>query len=192
MTAAKHSSSHFLKCLWRDHRALAMVEFGLILPVLMTLFYGTVEITRYVLIVQKAEKLAHTVADVTAQSSTVTIASMNQVMSAASDIMNPYSLSTNGKVMVSSLYRAASTANATVNWRYEGGGSLSATSHIGAVSSTPVMPGGFTFDERENVIAAEVFYQFSPLISSEFFGTTTIYRSAFYKPRLGALLNAPT
>ena len=58
-------------------------------------------------------------------------------------------------------------------------------------SSLAVMPSGFTFDERENVIAAEVYYQFSPLVSSQFFGTTTIYRVAYYKPRFGALLTAP-
>lgn len=175
----------------RDARGVAVVEFALALPVLMTLFYGTIEVTRYILIVQKVEKLAHSVADVTAQSQTVTIASLNQVMSAASDIMSPFTLSTNGKVIVSSLYRAPAAANATVNWRYEGGGTLTATSQIGAVGSIPVVPGGFTFEERDNIIAAEVSYQFSPLISAQFFGTTTIYRSAFYKPRLGTLLTAP-
>lgn len=175
----------------QDAGGIAVVEFALALPVLMTLFYGTIEVTRYILIVQKVEKLAHSVADVTAQSQTVTIASMNQVMSAASDIMSPFTLSTNGKIIVSSLYRAQGETDATVNWRYEGGGTFSATSQVGEVGDEPVVPGGFTFDERDNVIAAEVFYQFSPLITTQFFGTTTIYRSAFYKPRLGTLLTAP-
>jgi hypothetical protein len=78
-----------------------------------------------------------------------------------------------------------------VSWRYTGGGSLTAASNLGALGTTPSMPAGFTFEERENVIAAEVFYQFSPLISNQFFGTTTIYRVAFYKPRLGALIVPP-
>lgn len=175
----------------RNAGGIAMVEFALALPVLMTLFYGAVEVTRYVLIVQKAEKLAHSVADMAAQSQTATIASLNQVMAAASDIMNPYAMNTNGRIFISSLYRAAGATDATVNWRYQGGGSLSANSQLGAVGSIPSVPAGFTFDERENVIAAEVYYQFSPLVSSDFFGTTTIYRVAFYKPRFGALLNAP-
>lgn len=188
MKRALHRLRHF----HRDEGGIAVVEFGLALPLLMTLFYGTIEITRYILIVQKVEKLAHTVADVTAQSQTVTVASLNQVMLAASDIMNPYSLSTNGRILVSSLYRAADANNATVNWRYEGGGTLSANSQIGTVGATPNVPGGFTFDQRDNLISAEVYYRFSPLISSQFFGTTTIYRSAFYKPRLGALLTQPS
>jgi Flp pilus assembly protein TadG len=174
-----------------DRQGIAVVEFALALPVLMTLFYGVIEITRYILIAQKVEKLAHSVADVTAQSQTVSLASLDQVMAAASDIMSPYNLSTNGRIIVSSLYRAAGVAGASVSWRYTGGGSLTAASNLGALGTTPSMPAGFTFEERENVIAAEVFYQFSPLISNQFFGTTTIYRVAFYKPRLGALIVPP-
>lgn len=172
---------------------IAIVEFALILPVLLTAFYGCIEITRYILIAQKVEKLAHSVADVTAQSKTVTNASMNQILAATSNIMDPFVFNgPNGRVMISSLYRAAGAANATVNWRYSGGGTLVATSQIGAVGATPTMPGGFTFAERDNVIAAEAFFQFSPLITTRFFGTTTIYRSAFYKPRLGLLTATPT
>jgi Flp pilus assembly protein TadG len=174
-----------------SRQGMAMVEFGLMLPVLMVLFYGMVEVTRYILITQKVEKLAHSVADMTSQSQTTTLSALNQVMAAASDIMNPYSLSSNGRIIISSLYREPNTVNAKVNWRHEGGGTLIATSQLGALGATPAMPGGFTFDERENVISAEVFYQFSPLLTNRFFGTKTIYRAAFYKPRFGALLSAP-
>ena len=184
-----------IKC-WRSFRraqaGMAMVEFALLLPVLMTMFYGCIEVTRYILIVQKTEKLAHTVADVTAQSKSITIASENQLFDATKDIMDPFATGANSRIMVSSLYRPAGATGATVNWRVSGGGTLSATSVIGAVGATPTMPGGFTFNERENVISAEVFYRFSPLISTRFFGTTTIYRSAFYRPRLGALTATPT
>lgn len=185
------AQQHFIRFA-RAQAGLAVVEFAIALPVLMTLFYGTIEVTRFILITQKVEKLAHTVSDVTAQSQTVTIASLDQVMAATSDIMDPYDMGSNGKVFVSSLYRAAGTSNATVNWRYTGGGTLSGvSSQLGSVGSTPSMPAGFTFDERENVIAAEVFFRFSPLISNQFFGTTTVYRVAFYKPRLGALITPP-
>lgn len=171
---------------------MAVVEFALILPVLMTMFYGCIEVTRFILISQKVEKMAHSAADVTAQAKIVTGSSMNQLLAATGDIMEPFDTGTNSRIMISSLYRAAGAANATVSWRHCGGGSMVATSHLGNVGTTPAMPGGFTFNERENVIAAEVFYQFSPLISSRFYGTTTIYRAAFYKPRLGLLTTTPT
>lgn len=182
-----------LKRLMRNDAGVITLEFALALPVLMTLFYGVVEITRYILIVQKVEKLAHAVADMTAQSRVATIATLDQVLSAGSDIMSPYTMTTNGVIFVTSLYRPAGTTSVpSVNWRYQGGGTLpTVTSQFGTIGATATMPSSFSFEERENVIAAEVYYQFSPLISTQFFGTTTIYRAAFYTPRLGELITPP-
>lgn len=183
----------FLYRFARAQSGIAMVEFAITMPVLLTMFYGCIEMTRYILIVQKTEKLAHTVADVVAQSKTVSNANLNQLMVATEDIMKPFGVGTNSRILISSLYRPPGTSSvATVNWRYSGGGTLTATSNLGNVGSAPTMPGGFTFNERENVVGAEVFYRFSPLISTRFYGATTIYRSAFYKPRLGLLTTAPS
>ncbi len=173
----------------RHEQGVAFVEFALTLPFLLTMIWGVTEITRYILITQKAEKLAHTIADVTAQSATITATDLNQILEATSHVMEPYEMGSNSRVIISSLYRNATDPQARVHWCYRGGGSMSATSHIGALGSVPDMPGGFTFNPRENVIAAEVFFQFSPLITTEFFDTQIIYRAAFYKPRLGALTN---
>lgn len=188
----RFTSLSFLRRFFRNEQAIAVVEFAMVLPVLMILFYGVVEVTRYILITQKVEKLAHAVADMTTQEHVATTAALNQVLAAAPDIMNPYAISTNGKIIITSLYRVAGANQATVNWRYTGGGTLAGvTSQLGSVGATPTMPTGFTFEQRENVIAAEVFYQFSPLISNRFFGTVTVYRAAFYKPRFGELITAP-
>lgn len=186
MRGKKHRS------FWRAQHGVAVTEFALVLPLLLILFYGLVEITRFILIAQKVEKLAHTAADVVAQSSVVRTSELNQLLAASSDIMQPFAVGTSGTIIVSSLYRAAGSANAAVNWRYQGGGTLSATSRLGDVGALPQMPESFSFDERENVIVAEVFYRFSPLISNRFFGTITIYRYAFYRPRFGSLTVAPS
>lgn len=177
--------------IWRSQAGVAMVEFALALPVLMTLLYGVIETTRYILITQKVEKLSHSVADVVAQSTVVTTASLNQLLEATGDIMKPFAFGTQGTVIISSLYRQQGSADARVNWRYQGGGTLTASSQFGAVGAVPVMPAGFTFEERENVIAVEVYYQFTPLLTSQFFGTGTVYRYAFYRPRFGNLTAAP-
>jgi Flp pilus assembly protein TadG len=182
----------FAQGLFRHQAGIAIAEFAIMLPVLMTLFYGCIEVTRYILVVQKTEKLANTVADVVAQSSKVTTASLDQVLAATGDIMQPFSFSANGRVIITSLYRDQDAAGAIVNWRYTGGGSLTADSQLGDLNTTPVLPTGFAFDKRENVIAAEVYFRFSPLISNQFFGTTTVYRQAFYKPRFGLLTTAPS
>lgn len=176
----------------RAEKGLAITEFALALPILIMLFFGAVDVTRYILIVQKTEKLAHSVANVTAQSATITQTTLNNVFAASSDIMNPYTMGANGYIIVSSLYKPPGSTNpATVSWRYAGGGTMTSTSRLGAVGATPVMPVPFTFTDRENVIAAEVFYRFDPVLPNVWFGTTVIYRAAFYTPRFGALTTAP-
>jgi Flp pilus assembly protein TadG len=169
---------------------MAMVEFGLMLPVLITFFYGCIELTRYILIAQKVEKFAYSVADVSSQNKTLSVADITALLSASNDVMQPFIFSNYGKVFITSLYRPDGQA-AKVNWRYADASTLAVTSKLGAINATPVMPGTFTFDNKENVIAAEIYYQFTPLLTSQFFGTTTIYRAAFYKPRLGSLTTAP-
>lgn len=181
-----------LASLLRSNRGAAIVEFGLALPVLMLMFYGCIEITRFILITQKVEKLAHTVADATAQSKAVSNAALAQLLEATTNIMEPFDNGAQNRTLISSLYRPpGSSSVANVNWRYAGGGSLAATSRLGEVGTVPVMPAGFTFNERENVIAAEVFYQFTPLIAPDLVGETVVYRVAFYKPRMGLLTTAP-
>ena len=177
---------------WRHEGGVAATEFALVLPFLLTLFYGVIEVTRYILIVQKVEKLTYTVADSVSESTTVTKADLDQLFTATADIMSPFSFDTNGIVIVNSLYKSPDLSAATVNWRYSGGGTLTATSKLGNVGAQPNVPSGFTFEDRENVIAVEVYYQFSPLISNQFFGTTTVYRYAYYRPRFGNLTTTPS
>ena len=162
------------------------------LPILMVFFYGSVELTRYVWIAQKVEKLAYTMADVASQDEVLTQGELDILYAAANDIMRPFTIGSNGAVMLSSLYRPEGTVNAKVNWSKNVGGTLTATSRFGVKDSIPSMPVIFSFDSKENIIAAEVFYRFSPILTSQFFGTTTLYRAAFYRPRLGALVNEPT
>ncbi len=178
----------------RNELGMAVSEFALVLPILVMLFFGAIDVTRYILIVQKTEKLAHSVADVTAQSATITQATLNNVFAAAGDIMSPYTMGANGHIIVSSIYKPPGTGTGNqprISWRYEGGGTLSATSQLGAVGAAPTLPISFTFADRENLIAAEVYYRFSPVLPNVWFSTTTIYRSAYYTPRFGALTTAP-
>src|SRR5688572_17391883 len=63
-----------------ENSGIAAVEFALLVPILITLFFGAVEVTRFILVSQKVEKLAHTVADVTAQSKTLSTAQLDQLL----------------------------------------------------------------------------------------------------------------
>ena len=183
--------SHFKKFL-RVSDGVAVVEFALCAPMLLTLLLGSVEATRFLLINQKEEKIAFTVSDVVAQSTTLTTAAIDQLLAATQDMMNPYQFGTNGVVLITSVTKNTGS-NPIVNWRYSGGGQLTGmTSRLGNVGATAKLPTGFTLNDKDNIIIAEVYYRFKPLFASKLFGATTLYKMALYKPRLGALSSPPT
>jgi Flp pilus assembly protein TadG len=185
--ACFHHFSHLVA----DRCGVAVLEFALCLPVLLLLCLGGFDLSRLLLITLKTEKVAFSVADVVAQSPSLTSAQLNQYINAASQIMLPYPFGPNGIVIVSSVYQSAPTPPATVRWRSSGGGTLARISQIGPVSGSATLPNGLTLAVRDNVIVAEVYYRFTPVFPLGFVPATDIYRIAVYKPRLGALATPP-
>jgi Flp pilus assembly protein TadG len=182
-----------LQSLVTEERGMAYVEFALCLSLLLMLFLGSVEVTRYVLILQRLEKTAETVANVTTQadsnSNPLTATQMSQLMSAVQDMMNPYTFGANGTVIVTDVTQAGSN-NPIINWQYCGGGSLTAASNIGnTIGGAATLPSGYTMTSGEEVVIAEVFYNYAPVIASKWsvMSASTIYRTALFMPRLGAL-----
>ena len=53
--------------LWRDTRGFTAAEFGLILPILLLFSVGTIELSRLILLTQKLQSGAFTLADLTAR-----------------------------------------------------------------------------------------------------------------------------
>lgn len=175
----------------KQERGVAAVEFALTASLLVTMLMGGMEASRAILITQKAEKLASTVGDTVASEQSVSQSELNQLFAATTDIMKPYTFGTNGVIIISSVYRAAGSTAVTVNWQRPGGGTLSRTSAIGVEGGAATLPTGFTLDERENVIIAEVYYSYTPMFLSSIFKPATRYRYAIFRPRLGALLTPP-
>ncbi len=171
-------------------QGIAAVEFALVLPFLVLLFLGGFEVNRYILMHQKVEKVAYTLADVVAQSTSITTAQLNQVYTAAEQIMLPYSFGADGVVIVSSIYKSG-TSSPVIRWSYRGGGTLDRSSMIGTVNGVATLPPGLILNDKDNIIISEVFYVYRPVLTGTLIGVTDIYKTALFKPRLGALLTAP-
>lgn len=177
----------FFKC----ESGVAAVEFAVALPMVMVLLLGGFEMSRYVIIHQKLEKSAATIADVVSQSQIVTIAQMNQTMQAAMQIMKPYDFGADGVVIVSSVNQTGSNAP-VIRWQYVGGGTLSMQSKIGRANEIAILPNGLKLNDKDNVIISEIFYRYKPFFSN--FGlinNPNIYKVNVFKPRLGALTTPP-
>jgi Flp pilus assembly protein TadG len=170
----------------RAQEGVAYIEFAITLPFLLALFMGSVDVTRYILIAQKVEKVSFTVSDIVSQYDTMSTAQLDVLIQAAGEVMKPYTFGAGGYVIVSSVTKTG-TASPRVNWQYTGGGSWTRPSQIGSTGNVAILPAGFTMNSGENVIFAEVFYNYSPIINSSVIGAGQVYKVTVHKPRLGAL-----
>lgn len=185
-----------LRKLRQDKSGVAAIEFALMLPVLVALFIGCVEVTFKIWSTQKAEKLAVTLADVVAQAQEVKVDDLDALVGAVDKIMDPFPFGNDGVVYISSVYlpqpeEGEELGDPIVNWQFKKG-SFAAASKIGSDGSNATLPEGFELAERDNVIVAEVFYKYTPIAPGVMFDANTIYRRAFFKPRLGALTDDPS
>jgi Flp pilus assembly protein TadG len=103
----------------RDSRGVAAVEFALLLPILMLLYFGVVELTQGIMTQQRTSHVAATVGDLVSQSSTLSRADVTDILSVGSEVMYPYPTTTL-KLRVSSL-TDDTRGNVTVAWSQASG-----------------------------------------------------------------------
>jgi len=176
-----------LRQFWRDDRGLAVMEFAFALPVLVTILLGCFDAARFVLINQKMSRVASQSADLVAQLDVVTEAEIDDLFIAAESTAEPFPLDTEGKVVISSIFRPYSPADAvpSIVWQRETALGLLATSHLGPEGqSSPTLPEGFSLRNGENVIVAEVFFDYQPVFFGTVFPERVIYHTSYNRPRL--------
>ena len=176
----------------RLRRGVAAVEFALTLPIWITMFLGMSDGAYCMVINERTDRIAYSVTDIVTQYQTVTLANLQDIVQAATQLMNPFTFGANGVVIVTSVYKPAGK-NPTISWQYTGGGTANNNSLIGNVGGVPTMPNGLVLNDNDNVIISEVFYKFTPMfVSAALFNSNTVYRTAIYKPRLSPLINPPS
>src|SRR3954470_16355345 len=94
---AQHLSS-----LRRDQRGVSAVEFAMLLPLMITLYLGAVEISQGVGIDRKVTLTTRTVADLASQVSSINNADMTNLLNASAAVIAPYD-TTKLKVTVSEI-----------------------------------------------------------------------------------------
>lgn len=171
----------------RDERGFAASEFALWLPIMLLIILGCFESTRYILIHQKLDRAAAQVADLVGQSDGMTTAQLTAVYDAAIEQMKPYDLNTQGQIIVSSVVRPTGQPNPRVAWQRSHGPAIG-SSAIGAEGALADLPNNFTLSDSEDVVAAEVLYQYEPV----FFGALAGMKNLSGGPLFGDLFQAST
>jgi len=177
----------FLKA---DTGAIA-AEFGLVISMLIVILMGCFEAARFILLHQKLDRASTSVADLTSQADGVSVATINDIYQAALQQTLPFDLAGEGRVIVSSIYRPDTNAP-VVQWQCSGAGAFgTATSQIGSEGGNATVPAPFTVEVGENVIAAEVYYDYEPFIFDVVFDPAVFRHVTFTRPRGTLLVTDP-
>ncbi len=169
-----------------DRSGSVLVELAIAVPVMVGIVVGSVDTARYILLHQRMDRAASITADLVSRPDTISTGQIDAIFFAADDLLQPFTLADNGRVIVSSVSDPLSDS-AQVDWQYAGGGSLSVTSDVGAPGDTPTLPGGIALIDGENLIVAEVYYNFEPLFIDFLLEPRVLSHAAVRSPRRGAL-----
>lgn len=128
---------------WNEESGTALIEFAFALPVLLTLLLGSLELNRYILIMQKVDKAAYTLADVITRTPAayededgnfddgmIDQNTMVSFFGYFSGLMAPYTIDDasegEGLVVVTSVYEDTDPdTDPLIKWQVMGGGTLS-------------------------------------------------------------------
>jgi Flp pilus assembly protein TadG len=165
----------------RDSRGSVMIEFGFAMPFLIMLMLGGVELGRYVLLHQKLDRTAMTVADLVARVTNVTPADLNTIFTATGLVMTPFSMGSQGAVVVSSVIEKSGSP--FVKWQRSGGGTLTVTSDIGVQGANATLSDSALVDASDGIVVGETYYDYSPWFI-DLIPSTRLHHIAIYRPRL--------
>ena len=98
-----------------DCRGIAATEFAFIVPLMLVMFFGTVEFCSGIAVDRKVTLMARTLSDMTSQSTSVADADMTNFFSAAYSIMYPYDKAP-VNATITELYVDPTTHQARAQW----------------------------------------------------------------------------
>ncbi len=139
----------------------------------------------------KSAQAASTVGDMIARYQVLTADDVAAVLDASASVVGSADFERQGVIILTSASKSSKSLKPVVSWQCTGGGRLPATSKIGAVGGEAKLPGAIGMDDGDNIIVAEVFYQYENAISFFFPKNLDYYNVSSFRPRLGALTSAP-
>lgn len=180
----------------------AAVEFAMLLPILITLFFGVVETSMALLCRANVSMMASTAADLISQGSTISTTDISNVYSASGTILYPYynpatSGSAKPTIRLTSVVDDGSGAatgsklTGTVAWTCTQAGSGTLTPASRAPGSTVTLPQPL-MTEGGSVIVAEIAYAYASPTTKVITGPINMTNIFYTKPRRVFQIAAPT
>ena len=170
-------------------RGNSAVEFAVIVPVMLVMFFGTVELSSGVAVDRKTTLVARTLSDLTSQSSAQALndSYMQNVFTSAIAILQPYA-AVSATATISEIY-VDSNAKATIQWSRAATFAAAATQATLAISSrnpgdpvTTVVPSQLLV-KKTYLILSEVNYVYTPAVGYVMKTAITLTDTAYTRPR---------
>jgi len=161
-----------------DRRGVSAVEFALLAPVMITFYLGCVEISDGVAADRKVSLTAAALANLAAQTTTISTTDMTNILNAASAIIAPYDAS---KLTITvTCLNIDGNKNATVKWSATQNGTARTTGSTYTFdSSTAALDVAST-----QLILAEASYAYTPIVGTSISGMVTLSDRMFMSPRI--------
>jgi len=166
-----------------DEQGVSAIEFALLLPLMITLYLGGVEVSQAVSADRKTTLVAHTVGDLIAQMTNATTAagpnSVDDVLAAASTVAYPLS---GLRITLSSVCIDATGQIATIAWSRA---TQNATARSGTVTSSIDSRLMGTANAGTSLIWGEASYDYRPTVGWTITGVLTMSDKSLSRPRQG-------
>jgi Flp pilus assembly protein TadG len=149
-----------------DCRGVAATEFVMIVPLMLTMFFGVVEFSSGVAVDRKVTLVARTLSDLTSQSTSVTDSDLSNFFAASVGILTPYTASPTQST-ITELYVDPTSHQAKVQWSKASTFNSSGTVVLGTSSHSQgdviTIPAALKVDGTY-LIWSEVSYKYVPAV----------------------------
>jgi Flp pilus assembly protein TadG len=163
----------------RHEGGVAAVEFSLILPILVVLWIGGVEVTSALSVDRRLSNLAASIGDLVARSKTLKYSDVDQIFDIDVGAMYPYSATGVSKRI--SGVKIDNNGDAKVSWsRAEG----TYTAYADNTVMNSVVPAALRASHNSQVIVSEVYYTYTPAVGYVITGNLSLNERMFFVPRL--------
>ena len=181
-----------------DSDAVAATEFAMVVPFMLLLLVGGVEFSEGMLINVKVSATAHSVGDMVTQNTSLSTASMHNILTGATSIIAPYPIAGGQLLVTVSEVSSDNTGKQTLQWSQSYNGSTFGPGRpgLGSSASYPALTvptslngtvGNANNPNNQNdqisFIVSEVSYAYTPNLGFAITGTVNLQDNYWLFPR---------
>lgn len=171
-----------IRSLRNDARGMAMVEFAMVLPILITLFLGGYQLTQASACQRRVTIVARSIADLVSRYDTISAAEVGTILDASTQIMAPYDVAAAQSRV--SLIKVDAARNVTVVWSVTKNGVERPTGTFTGLPAAMRIANSY-------YVLGEVAYDYRP-IGGQFAWPINFTQSLFMVPRKSTYVDCST